>query len=100
MSENANNRGKIRRKLASALELPEEAFGETPCLSLRGSFMMIWNCAEVLCYEEGHIRLNLHGPGGGKYLADVCGSGLFMRSFLDGSVAVEGSITKFELSRI
>ncbi len=89
--------GRLRRKLASALELPEEALGETPCLSLRGGLMTLWNCGEVLCYEDGRVRLTLLGTGGKVYIADVWGEGLYMRSFLDGAVTVEGSIARFEL---
>jgi len=88
---------KFRKKLASALELPEEALGETPCLSLRGSLMTLWNCGEVLCYEDGRVRLTLLGSGGKVFIADVWGEGLYMRSFLDGAVTVEGTIARFEL---
>ncbi len=93
-----NPRVKLRRKIASALELPEEALGETPCLSLRGSLMTLWNCGEVLCYEDGRVRLTLLGSGGRVFLADVWGEGLYMRSFLDGAVTVDGTITRFELT--
>lgn len=88
---------KLRKKLASALELPEEALGETPCLSLRGGLMTLWNCGEVLCYEDGRVRLTLLGTGGKVFIADVWGEGLYMRSFLDGAVTVEGTIARFEL---
>ena len=91
-------RQRIKRKLASVLELPEEALGETPCLSLRGSLMTLWNCGEVLCYEDGRVRLTLLGSGGKVFLADVWGKDLYMRSFLDGAVTVDGVITRFELS--
>ena len=95
-----SGRGKIRRRFATALELPEEALGETPCLSLRGGLMTLWNCGEVLCYENGRVRLTLLGAGGRVFLADVWGEGLYMRSFLDGAVTVDGVITRFELSTV
>lgn len=86
--------GKLRKKIAAAMELPEAALGACPYLSVESnSSIKIDECSEILSYDEGEVRLRLRGM-----TAAVFGEGLIMKSYAGGVIRIVGIIRRIDLS--
>lgn len=85
--------GNLRKRLAALTELPSDAFGACPYVTIESNTAIKLDaCLEILAYGEEEIRLHLRG-----LIATVTGEDMTMRSYGDRTVRITGTIRSVTL---
>lgn len=88
--------GKLRKRLAALTELPMDAFGACPYVTIESNTAIKLDaCLEILSYDEARIRLRLS-----ELIATVTGERMTMRSYGDRTIRITGIIRSLTLTEI
>ena len=79
---------KIRKRLASMVDLPESSFGACPYVAIESNTSVTVDaCLDILSYDECEVRLLLEG-----LTVTIVGKDLTMRSYGNKTIRIVGII--------